>query len=395
MVASTAMGFQIDQIPADPLTLGFTGADHKALADALEQAFPDPNKLNQMLVARLDQPLNGIAAPYPLSDATFEVVTFYKAKGHLLRLMAAARASQPDNAPLAFVAEKFHLAAATRPSMQLEKLVKKTSVPFPIAVWRERLAACEVCVCRLELPTGAGTAFGTGFLVGPDLMLTNYHVMAPAIAFRDKTGAARDAADPAKVIARFDYKALDGKTTLHPGIEVHLADDWLVDSSPFSQADLQARPQQTTPTPDELDHALIRLAEPIGSSPIALGPDTDPSSKSRGWIALPSAEWDFATEPALFIIQHPNGMPMALAMDFESKMTVNANRTRVTYQVGTEPGSSGSPCFNQNWSLVALHHAGDPLYADLQAGAYNEGIPIARVVERLKAKNLTDGMTIA
>jgi V8-like Glu-specific endopeptidase len=75
-------------------------------------------------------------------------------------------------------------------------------------------------------------------------------------------------------------------------------------------------------------------------------------------------------------------------------MTVNANKTRVTYQTGTQPGSSGSPCFNQFWNLVALHHAGDPLYPDLMPGAFNEGIPIVRIVERLKTRNLADGLTI-
>jgi len=390
------MGFDISLVPTDPLALGFTGADHKALADALAAAFPDPNKLNQLLVARLNQPLNGIAAPYPLSDATFEVVTFYKAKGHVLRLMAAARASQPDNPQLAFVLEKFRLATPTATAPQLEKLVKKTSVPFPVAVWRERLAACEVCVCRLELPTARGPSFGTGFLVAPDLVLTNYHVVAPAIAFGAKQAPADGlVADPSKVIARFDYKALDGKTTIHPGIEVKLAADWLLDSSPYSSSDMEAQPKQSVPSLEELDHAIIRLAEPIGSAPIPLGADTDPSAKPRGWITLQAAEWDFGAEPALFIVQHPNGAPMALAMDLDAKMQVNANKTRVTYQTGTEPGSSGSPCFNQFWSLVAIHHAGDPLYAPLQAGAYNEGIPIARIVDRLKAKNLTDGMTIA
>ena len=43
------MSIDITQVPSDPLTLGFKGADHKALAEALERAFPDFAKLNQML----------------------------------------------------------------------------------------------------------------------------------------------------------------------------------------------------------------------------------------------------------------------------------------------------------------------------------------------------------
>ena len=81
-------------------------------------------------------------------------------------------------------------------------------------------------------------------------------------------------------------------------------------------------------------------------------------------------------------------------MDLEAVMTVNANGTRVTYQTGTEEGSSGSPCFNQFWDLVALHHAGDPSHADFYDPAFNEGIPIDRIVARLEARGLTAGLTL-
>lgn len=389
------MAIDITRVPTDPLTLGFKGADHKALADALEKAFPDFAKLNQMLTARLDQSLNGITAPGPMPDVTFEVVTFYKAKGHLLRLMAAARASQPDNAQLAFVTEKFKLATPTESVPQLEKIVKKTSVPFAVAIWRERLAKREACVCRIELPTNNGMAYGTGFLVGADLVLTNHHVMAPAIAGRDKQFTPGGlTADPARVVVRFDYKALDDKTPVNPGVEVKLAAEWHVDSSPHSVADTQAKPKQDTPTVDELDYALIRLAEPVGSEPIPLGKDTDRDAKARGWVELSEAAWPFAEQPTLYILQHPQGEPMALAMDLESKMEMNGNQTRVIHQTGTKPGSSGSPCFNQFWDLIALHHAGDPAYPDLHPDAFNEAVPISQIVARLKRQNATAGLTL-
>jgi V8-like Glu-specific endopeptidase len=385
---------EIEQVPTDPLNLGFKGADHKALADALEKAFPDFAKLNQMLTARLDQSLNSITAPGPMPDVTFEVVTFYKAKGHVLRLIAAARASQPDNPYLALVAEKFRLATQTQSAPQLEKIVKKTSVPFDVAVWRGRLARREKCICRIELPTNNGMAYGTGFLVGPDLILTNHHVMAPAIAGKDgKFTPGGLQADPKKVIVRFDYKVLEGQP-LNPGVEVRLADDWLVDSSPHSVADTQPKPKQDTPTLDELDHALIRLAEAVGSEPIPLGNDTDKDAQPRGWVELSEAVWPFVDQSTLYILQHPQGEPMALAIDLEAKMELNANNTRVVHQTGTKPGSSGSPCFNQFWDLIALHHAGDPAYPDLHPGAFNEAVPIYQIVARLKRQNATDGLTL-
>ena len=81
-------------------------------------------------------------------------------------------------------------------------------------------------------------------------------------------------------------------------------------------------------------------------------------------------------------------------MDLESKMEMNGNDTRVIHQTGTKPGSSGSPCFNQFWDLIALHHAGDPAYPDLHPGAFNEAVPISQIVARLKRQNATAGLTL-
>ena len=61
-------------------------------------------------------------------------------------------------------------------------------------------------------------------------------------------------------------------------------------------------------------------------------------------------------------------------------------------------GSSGSPVFNQNWEVVALHHSGEPYPPDsakevLQKAwkghfRVNEGIPIRAILEDFRAKKL-------
>ena len=48
-----------------------------------------------------------------------------------------------------------------------------------------------------------------------------------------------------------------------------------------------------------------------------------------------------------------------------SLLSSNANNTRVRYRTNTEEGSSGAPCFDKDWELVALHHSGDPNYEAL------------------------------
>ena len=51
-------------------------------------------------------------------------------------------------------------------------------------------------------------------------------------------------------------------------------------------------------------------------------------------------------------------------------------------RTNTSPGSSGSPCFDKGWNLVALHHSGDP------AGVlrHNQGVPIGAIRRLLESR---------
>jgi hypothetical protein len=63
-------------------------------------------------------------------------------------------------------------------------------------VLRERLAQVDGCICRIKL---GGNAIGTGFPVGPDLVLTNYHMTE---------GLIESKASASKVGSRFDCRVL-------------------------------------------------------------------------------------------------------------------------------------------------------------------------------------------
>ena len=59
----------------------------------------------------------------------------------------------------------------------LQRNVKPYLVKLDIRVWAERLIKVERRVCRVEVD---GAGLGTGFLVGPDTVLTNWHVFDAA-----------------------------------------------------------------------------------------------------------------------------------------------------------------------------------------------------------------------
>jgi hypothetical protein len=158
---------------------------------------------------------------------------------------------------------------------------------------------------------------------------------------------------------------------------VKLAADFRVDDSPYSRFDLEVDPKPGEPTDDELDFALFRLAEPIGNQPVGKTSD----SEIRGWIELPTVAIDYAHRHVVAILQHPLAHPMKLALGMEQALQVNGTGNRIRYTVPTEAGSSGSPVFDGDWNLIALHHSGDPRTVKPE---FNEGIPIGRIASRPK-----------
>jgi len=86
----------------------------------------------------------------------------------------------------------------------------------------------------------------------------------------------------------------------------------------------------------------------------------------------------------LMIAQHPDGSPMKFAFDTDSVIGLAGEGRRVRYKTNTEHGSSGSPCFDIDWTLVALHHMGDPNWKKVPE--YNQGIPIGLIGTRLAGK---------
>lgn len=58
----------------------------------------------------------------------------------------------------------------------------------------------------------------------------------------------------------------------------------------------------------------------------------------------------------VYIIGHPRGGGLSYSID--DNLLLDHERPKVHYRTPTEGGSSGSPVFNQDWDLIALHHAG-------------------------------------
>lgn len=282
----------------------------------------------------------------------------------LLQQAAPAALVPPRHEEITLSAQRGGTAIADLPNDAfapgLQKNVRPHLMKLDLQIWLDRLVETRNRVCRIEIGPRAA---GTGFLVGPSAVLTNWHVVEKAKA----------AGNLSQVRCRFDYLRLsDGSR--QSGDPIALGPEGLAASGPNSPAELTATPDLPEPAPNELDFALLHLAEPAGLQPVDGG--------TRGWITLPSGAFPLQTNDPILIVQHPDGAPMKLAMDTQSVIGPNGNGTRVRYRTNTENGSSGSPCFSMDWDPVLLHHFGDPAWG---APTFNQGVPLNLIRAQIEA----------
>ncbi len=188
----------------------------------------------------------------------------------------------------------------------------------------------------------------------------------------------------ASVTARFDYWA-DSQGVAPPG-HTFSCDPGFYASSPML----------------ELDYALVRLTEDPLHEFMSAAPWEDLPAlellrkhRHRGYLlASPRRVTD---DERVNVVQHPGGSPLKAVLTQNRVAAVSD--TRLQYVADTEPGSSGSPVFDRNWNVIALHHSGQPLGGEKDTSAtlkrylrgkfsVNEGIPMTVILKDLEKKGL-------
>ena len=188
-----------------------------ALAAAIAAAFPTREALERVIDHAFGQTLNLQSPDSTLPDLAARLVAAASAQPDgLSRLVAAARDARPDDTALAEVAQRVGLApeppAAAAEKGGLEREVDPLSGLMSYPDFLSRATRLQTQVCLIEL---RGGAWGTGFLVGPNLVLTNYHVAEPLLMKR---------AEPSVFTLLFDYKQDNTGATVNSGVRYSLAD---------------------------------------------------------------------------------------------------------------------------------------------------------------------------
>jgi S1-C subfamily serine protease len=201
------------------------------------------------------------------------------------------------------------------------------------------VTAAAPSVVRLSLSFGRERAHGTGFLISPDRILTNHHNV-----HHEKHGPVTG------ITAEFDY-------------EERFVGDRLV---------CKGRIDTIVGNPAH-DWAVIELVKAVDRPALQLG-----------------TPFDVGLDDSVVIIQHPAGAFKKFALEPLGIHAVDGDRIR--YLADTQQGSSGSPVFNVQMHVIALHHAESEETVTVedkeQVVWSNQGIAIHRVMDELKQRGI-------
>jgi endonuclease G len=209
------------------------------------------------------------------------------------------------------------------------------TVDFILGAARRARSVCKVAF------TGS-TRSGSGVLIAPDLILTNHHVVFGEAG--DETNAA--ALAKSCVVSFEGLAGTGGKPTAAGPLEL-TGDPILARSK-------------------ALDYALLRLSAGL--------------SAAQGLEPAPLSTRQPVEKDGMNLLHHPGGAAMRVSLTDAGITSIVNVPGYLQYVTRSAPGSSGAPCFDDEWHVTALHHA----ERSRSFGRVGEGILIDRILPEIQ-----------
>ena len=172
------------------------GKQKQTLYNTLLSAFPTRGGLSQMMVFQMDENLEKVAGGETYSDVVLNLIQWAESQGLLRKLILGARRQNPGNDDLFAFAVQLGLESPqekpqpekkdvkpdhTEPS-NLQRIISASRGGDAIDIEQlgdlyRQVRQASRAVCRIE----AYQSMATGFLVGPDVVMTAYFTVKDLI----------------------------------------------------------------------------------------------------------------------------------------------------------------------------------------------------------------------
>ncbi len=220
-------------------------------------------------------------------------------------------------------------------TVELQSWLRPDPVDLEVK-WVQQMVRRARSVCRVAFTKTQRV--GSGVLVAPSLVLTNHHVV-----FGD--AGVETEADTLAAECEVSFSGLAGT-----GAE---------EAEAKGPLDLTAKP--IVARSKKLDYALLCISDALGKTP--------------GIEVAPLADRQPVEKDGVNLLHHPKGGAMRVSMCAAGVTSVLEGPGFLQYIARSAGGSSGGPCFDDDWNVTALHHA----ERSKPFGRVAEGILIQRI----------------
>jgi tetratricopeptide (TPR) repeat protein len=310
------------------------------LVDAIAAAFT-PEDLQRRVMDALNVPAGVRSAARSYRKRVIELVNWAIDNGRVAELLRVCVQANPNSSAL-----RAMLAEAVRGPIGSSALEAILPAPIVGGAANPQLVEAQRQICVVEARVAGEPRVGTGFLIGPDQVMTHSTLLG--------------------------LDASQVESTLKAGVAVTFDVDRGAESS-----------QTYAVLPEVVFHAeggvaVLRLERAAGQE-VSAGAAS--SARARGWLSLQPRH---SNSPKITVVMYAEGKQLMVSS--EDAGVVREDEGFIFYRAATYPAATGAPCLDADFQLLGMH-------VGRAADGLNRGVGLELILRQLGEAGLRYDVT--